>query len=137
MDEKSYILAFSNSIGVGPKGFLGLLKVYGSAEKAWNELSAEKYKEAGVGDKNFEKFQTFKQSFNILEYLSKLKKARVEFIPYGDKYYPQSLTLLDSPPIGLYVKGNKELLIRTLCCGFCHRFRHGNGGRWYCSQDYN
>jgi len=111
MDEKSATLAFSNSTGVGPKSFQRLLKIFGSAIKAWENTSAEKYKEAGIGERNFIKFESFKKSFSISEYSERLKKAKVEFIPFGDKYYPASIAQIDAPPIGLYVKGNKELLL--------------------------
>lgn len=98
MDEKDFVLAFSNSIGVGPKSFLKLLKLYGSAKDAYENCRPEKYKEAGVGEKNYQKFEDFKKEFDIKNYLEKLKKSRVEFIPYGDKFYPESLKVLDSPP---------------------------------------
>ncbi len=111
--EGNFALAFSNSSGVGPKSYQRLLKVFGSAENAWNSSSAEKFKEAGVGKVNFAKFEAFKTKFNIANYVEKLRKTKVEFIPYGDKYYPVGLTKIDSPPIGLYVKGDKELLLET------------------------
>ena len=111
MSESDFILAFSNLTGVGPKSFLRLLKVYSSAQKAWEKSSPEKYKQAGVGEANYKKFEQFKKDFDIAEYLRKLKKTKVEFIPNGDKYYPVSLTKIDSPPIGLYIKGNRKLLV--------------------------
>ncbi|HVZ12168.1 MAG TPA: DNA-processing protein DprA [Patescibacteria group bacterium] len=111
MIERDFILAFSNSVGVGPKGFQKLLKKFGTARDAWENDTLAKYKEVGIGKSNFAKFAEFKKSFDIQNYLGMLNKARVTFIPYGDKYYPESLRKLDSPPIGLYVKGNKELLL--------------------------
>ncbi len=114
MVEEDYILAFSNSIGVGPKSFLKLLKLYGSAEKAWRQSSPEKFKNAGVGKVFYGKFENFKKEFNIDEYKKKLQKAKVEFIPYGDKFYPESLKSIESSPIGLYVKGNKGLLLNCM-----------------------
>ena len=76
MEEKDFILGFSNSIGVGPKSLLKLLKIYGTALEAWNKSSQEKYKEAGVGEKNYAKFEEFKKTFSIEEYKKKLKKAK-------------------------------------------------------------
>lgn len=105
-----YSLMFSLSNGVGPKGFQGLLREYGSAKNAWEKVSEEKYRTAGIGKVNFEKFENFKKSFNLTVYNSMLEKARVEFIPYGDKYYPVRLSVINSPPIGLFAKGNKKLL---------------------------
>lgn len=109
--ENQFVLAFSNAPGVGPKGFQRLLKIFGSAEKAWNESSPEEYKKAGIGKVNFGRFDQFRREFDINEYLSKLKKAKVAFIPFGDKYYPEILRKIDSPPIGLFARGNKKLLV--------------------------
>jgi DNA processing protein len=109
MDEKTSILCFSNAPGVGAITFQKLLKLFGSAEKAWSGSSIE-LKKAGIGEKTYEKFDAFRKTFDIKEYVSKLKKAKVEFIPFGAKEYPERLTKLSTPPIGLYVKGNKELL---------------------------
>ena len=115
MDGKSATLAFSNAPGVGPKGFQKLLKLFRSVEHAWNGSassprgsSAEKYKEAGVGRLNFAKFDAFRKEFDIQEYLGKLKKAKVEFIPFGSNEYSERLAGIDAPPIGLYIKGNKK-----------------------------
>ncbi len=111
MDDRAAALAFSNSTGVGPKSYQNLIRLFGSPAKAWQESSQERYKEAGVGKAYYEKFESFRKTFDIKDYLARLKKAKVEFIPFGDKYYPVRLSQIDSPPIGLYIKGNKELLL--------------------------
>lgn len=111
MDEKIYYLGFSLAPGVGPKGFQKLINAFGSAEKAWNGSFAD-FKSARIGDAAFGKFDNFRKTFDIKEYLEKLHKARVEFIPFGDKYYPACLSKIGSPPIGLFVRGNKKLLVK-------------------------
>lgn len=108
--SENFILAFSLSPGIGPKGFQKLLKLFGSAESAWKG-SAEQFKTAGVGKVNFTKFGEFREEFDLKEYLEKLRKAKVEFIPFGDKYYSERLKKIDSPPIGLFTKGDQKLLI--------------------------
>ncbi len=108
--EDKFALAFSLATGVGPKGFQKLIRLFGSAQLAWNGSSSD-FKKAGVGKVNFAKFDEFRKTFGIREYQYKLRKARVEFIPYGDKYYPHRLTEIDSLPIGLFARGNKKLLI--------------------------
>ncbi|MBI2420595.1 MAG: DNA-protecting protein DprA, partial [Candidatus Levybacteria bacterium] len=110
MDEKIYYLSFSLSPGVGPKGFQNLLKLLGSAQNAWKGSSSD-FKKAGIGKANFAKFDGFRREFDIQEYLRKLKRARVEFIPFGDKYYPERLKKIESQPIGLFTKGNHKLLV--------------------------
>lgn len=108
--EINYYLAFSLAPGVGPKGFQKLIRLFGSAERAWKGSSSN-FKKAGVGKVNFAKFNEFRKTFDTREYLNKLRKARVEFIEYGSKFYPARLAKIDSPPIGLFVRGNKKLLI--------------------------
>ena len=108
--EGEFSLGFSLAPGVGPKGFQNLLKLFGSAREAW-KCSSSDFKKAGVGKVNFAKFDGFRREFDIREYLRKLKRARVEFIPFGDKYYPERLKKIESPPIGLFTKGNQKLLI--------------------------
>lgn len=106
---EKYFLAFSLSPGVGPKRFQNLLKIFGSAESAW-EGTAKQYSNAGVGKSAFGKFEEFRKVFDIGAYLERLKKAKVEFIPFGDKLYPAALQKLPSPPVGLFVRGNKKLV---------------------------
>ena len=108
--EVNFFLGFSLAPGVGPKGFQKLIRLFGSAQSAWNGSPSD-FKKAGVGKVNFAKFDEFRKTFDSREYLNKLRKARVEFIEYGDKYYPHHLTKIDSPPIGLFTRGNKKLLI--------------------------
>ncbi|OGH17244.1 MAG: DNA protecting protein DprA [Candidatus Levybacteria bacterium RIFCSPHIGHO2_02_FULL_40_18] len=109
MSENDFCLAFSLAPGVGPKRFQNLLEIFGWAEKAWNG-SEDKFKAAGIGKVNFSKFQAFRKTFDLAGYRKKLRKAKVEFIPFGDRYYPKRLANIDSPPIGLFIKGNKKLL---------------------------
>lgn len=116
MGIKSLALGFSLAPGVGPKRFQNLLKAFGSAKDAWDG-SEEKFKLAGIGKVNFAKLEAFRKIFDISEYVSKLKKARVEFIPFESKEYPDSLRKLVDPPIGLFAKGNKKLLIEPRIIG--------------------
>ena len=114
--EDKYLLSFSISPGVGPKGFQKLLKEFGLAEKAWDGNSSD-FKKVGIGEVNFAKFDSFRKTFDTSEYILKLKKAKVEFIPFGDKLYPENLKKIDAPPIGLFIKGNKNLLSESNLIG--------------------
>ncbi len=116
VDEKNSTLGFSLGNGVGPKRFQSLLKLFGSAKLAWNG-GAPEFKKAGIGGVNFAKFGSFRKEFVLNEYLQKLKNAKVEFIPFGDRLYAESLRKLPDPPIGLFVKGNKKLLLKQNSIG--------------------
>ncbi len=103
-----YSLAFSIS-NLGPKSFQKLINEFGNAEKAW-EGDRSKYYELSIKDKTFATFDKFRKSFVIEKYVLKLKKQNVKFISFLDKEYPESLKKLEDPPIGIFCKGNVNLL---------------------------
>jgi len=106
-----FSLAFSVS-NLGPKTFQKILNKFGSAEKGW--MGSEKeYSEIDVVLKTYKTFNAFRKSFEIDSYITKLKKEKVEFIPFGDKLYPKILKQIENPPIGLFCKGNLKLLSHT------------------------
>lgn len=117
MDKNSSALGFSNAPGIGPKSFLKLLKIYGNSKNAWEESSAEKFRTAGVRESTCKKFEEFKRTFEVDTYSIKMKNAKVAFISYESDYYPANLREIDSPPIGLFIKGNVELLTKPNLIG--------------------
>lgn len=108
-------LAFSAS-NFGPKKFQTILNHFESLESAWIGTRAE-YLEIGINDKGFEAFNTFRKNFDVDKYVDKLKKEKVEFISFLDRNYPINLKKLENPPIGIFIKGNKELLHEKLLIG--------------------
>lgn len=106
---EKYFVFFSNASGIGPKTFLKLLNTFKTPEKIY-KASKSDLERAGLKGKSLEKYLTFKSSFDLNKYLEKMEKTKVEYVSYGDKYYPEGLIKIDSPPIGLFVKGNKYLL---------------------------
>lgn len=110
MNEKDYYIFFSYSLGIGPKTFLKLLEKFGTAGNIYNASERELIS-SGFKGKSLEKFLASKDEFDFKKYLEKMRMGKVEFIPYGDKYYPSGLRKIDSPPIGLFIKGNRNLLL--------------------------
>lgn len=110
MTEIEAALGFALFNGIGPATFQKLFKHFGSAEEAWKNLSEKDYRNKVVSQKVYEDFISYKESFNIQSYLVKLKKTKVTFVPRTDKKYPESLKKLARPPIGLFCRGNLELL---------------------------
>ena len=103
-----YSLAFSVS-NLGPKSFQKLLNKFGSSDRAWNATELA-YKELGILGLTFNKFEKFRREFDYVQYTGHLTKSKVEFIGFEDKRYPESLKKIENPPIGLFCKGNLELL---------------------------
>lgn len=120
MKDEDFYLAFLLSPGIGPKRLRELIRLFGTAEKAWNGLSRLdqikqddlKFKiyDLGIGEKTLEKFREFQNSYDSAKYKKKLELAKTKFISQIDKEYPESLKKLEDPPIGLFVKGNVSCL---------------------------
>ncbi len=117
MDENSACLCFSLSDGIGPKTFIRLLKHFGSAKNAWKDLDSANFKHAGISENLYKKFDSFRKTFDLNEYLEKLNKTKVTVISYTSDKYPELLKQLQSPPIILFCKGNLELLNSTTNIG--------------------
>jgi len=108
MDEFS--LGFSLFDGIGPKKYLMLIKKFGSAKDAWEKLDSLNARDSGISENLFQKFENFRKEFDPDFYLEKLKKTRVTFVAFEDPQYPGQLKDLDAPPIGIFCKGNLDLL---------------------------
>lgn len=108
MQEREYYLAFSFS-PLGPKRFLYLLDLLKTAENAWQSTQDE-LASVGIVAKTFEKFDTFRQHFEYSNIRNELEQKCITYLSQIDSLYPKGLLELDSPPIGLFVKGNPESL---------------------------
>lgn len=91
-EEQSYWVAFSVFPGIGPVRFGHLLDTFGTAKAAW---------EAPLSDK----FNQFKKTFNVDEYLKKLDTLHVSVLPLNDPKYPKLLKEISDPPFLLYIRG--------------------------------
>lgn len=104
----NYWLGWSQVSKVGPTRFAQLLTTFGTAETAWNateEELVEVLKPALTAQ-----FLDFRKTFSLEEYLEKMEKAKVSFIPLNDPSYPELLKAIKNPPFVLFVKGNLEIL---------------------------
>ncbi len=107
MDRK-YYLAFSQFPGIGPHKFRSLLAHFGSAEEAFR--ADKKDLEKIIGSKTSQKFDSFRNNFNLKEYEDQLTDKGIEYLCLIDDDYPSLLKLIPNPPFLLYVKGNKKIL---------------------------
>ncbi len=104
----NYALGFSVS-NLRPKSFQKILNNFESLDKGWNAPESQLAK-IGIIGKTFATFDKFRNYFDFVRYTVQMKKAKVEFISFLDKRYPSGLKKLSDPPIGLFCKGNLELL---------------------------
>ena len=108
MSERSYYLAFSNFPGVGPIKFNKLLKHFGGAMAAWN--GSIKDLEEVLKPSLTKKFEDFRKTFDIEQYLNQLRKQRISFVCLSDNEYPKLLRQISNPPIVLYIKGDVQIV---------------------------
>ena len=111
----TFALAFSAS-NIGPKKFQSILNHFENLEKAWAADEYE-YEKIGIIQKTYRTFDEFRKKFEKEKYEKELLEKRVTFISVLDKKYPKVLKKLESPPIGLFIKGNGELLSEKLLIG--------------------
>ncbi|WKY43167.1 DNA-processing protein DprA [Eubacteriaceae bacterium ES2] len=77
-----------------------------SDEKDFSEAAAFRNK------KQFEKFKKTNSLEAVEKDMRQMEAERIEYITIEDSCYPENLREIYNPPIGLYLKGNKNLLKR-------------------------
>jgi DNA processing protein len=105
MTEKEYLIALSVFTPFGPARLSLLLSYFKSAKKVWS-LSLKDLLEVGFKEKLALDFISFRDSFDIEKYLSKVNSLGINCLIKGEKGYPSNLAQIDSAPIVLYVMGD-------------------------------
>ena len=108
MQESDYYVFFSYSQGIGPKTFIKLLSYFKTAKNIYY-ASEEELEKAGLKGKSLDKYLEFKSKFNLQEVLTEIKHKKIWVLAYSD--FPESLRNISNPPIVLYGRGDKDLLM--------------------------
>ena len=117
-DDKPYWLAFNCFDGIGPLRFKLLLEYFGTAKAAW-EAEKQELVKIGLGQSLVENFCLFRQSFDILGYLERIKKAKVYVLTLKDEEYPKLLKEIQTAPPVLYIKSKNTEIIRRSYHNLC------------------
>lgn len=104
LKERHYWLGFNIFPGIGAKRFYHLLKIFGSAEKAWFASKKELYK-TNIPHSIIDRFIEFREKTNLFLELLRLEKSLIRFIIVEDEEYPINLKKIKNPPPILYLKG--------------------------------
>jgi len=104
LQERDYWLGFNIFPGIGPKRFYHLLKIFGSAKKAWLAKKDDLYK-TSIPQKIITNFLTFRDKIDLSLEILRLEKCLIRFIIVEDKDYPILLKKISDPPPVLYIKG--------------------------------
>lgn len=109
MSKNNYYIFFSYSKGVGPKTFIKLLSEFKTTENIY-KASKKNLEESGLKGKNLENYLKFKKEFNLEKTVKEVKEKNVWIIPYDD--FPEGLKNISNPPIVLFGKGDKNLILK-------------------------
>lgn len=104
LEERHYWLGFNIFPGIGPKRLYHLLKIFGSAKKAW-QAPREKLYQTKIPHSIINNFFEFREKVNFNQEILRLEKCLIKFITVEDKEYPLNLLKISDPPPVLYVKG--------------------------------
>ena len=110
-DDLIYNLGFSYCLGIGPMKYHGLKRYFNNIKKAY--LASRKELGKVLGLKLTERFIEFRQKFDPVKELEKLKVNGITVLSADDENYPQSLKNISDPPICLYVRGNLESVAKS------------------------
>lgn len=99
-----YLIWLQSALGAGNIRAVRALKAFGSAENIYKASPSER-KAAGVfSPKDLKRLNDIKTG-TVKGIIADCRKYGIDIIPLGDKKYPYCLTVIDNPPLVLYVKG--------------------------------
>ncbi len=109
--EVLYQAALARIPGVGARLLRELRTVFGTYANAWNAAPAEWLDVPGASGGLRDRFETFRSSFDLKAFSSKLKEDGIFLIGLDQPGYPEALAAISSPPPVLYARGNIEPLL--------------------------
>ena len=99
-----YFIALQEVLGAGNNRVIGILNYFGNPENVFREDNKIR-----VSSELFTKSELKKlKDFDISEaerIIEVCRKNDIQIIPLGDKRYPYCLSVIENPPLALYVKG--------------------------------
>ncbi|MFC1633180.1 DNA-processing protein DprA [Patescibacteria group bacterium] len=104
-----YLHALRSVEGIGARRLLRIIKLFGSAQKAYN-ASPQSLLDLKLRPAIVSSFEEMKETMNLKQELSQLKKNNIELVSIYDAGYPDLLKKIFDPPPLLYLKGDRELL---------------------------
>lgn len=99
-----YLVWLNECMGAGNPRSVKALNYFGNAQRIYNASSTER-QESGVFTKQeLTKINSISLSV-AMKILAECRAEKITLIGYGDKAYPSALSVIDNPPVVLYVKG--------------------------------
>ncbi len=104
MDERSALLAFNLTAGLGPQRVRTLINYCGSAQAAWHATSAD-WQAAGIDRRSIQAWQTARVSLDLAAEWAAIEAAGISVVIEGDAAYPPQLASMVHAPLLLYMRG--------------------------------
>lgn len=99
-----YFIWLQGALGAGNIRAVKALKYFGNAENIYKASSSERKAAGMFSPKDLSRLSGTKiDTAKII--IDDCRKYGIDIIPLGDKKYPYCLSVIDNPPIVLYVKG--------------------------------
>ncbi len=103
-DEMKYLVWLNEVLGAGNIHSITALNYFGDAQKIYNSSKEEKIK-SGIFTKNeIDQFDKIPLS-KAVDIMADCRSLGIDIIGFGDKAFPSALSVIDNPPMVLYVKG--------------------------------
>lgn len=99
-----YFVWLNEALGAGNPRFISAIEFFGEPRKIYYASEDERRKSGVFSKHDLLKLKTTSLA-SALKIITDCEKENVSIIPFGDKRYPTALSVIDTPPIVLFVKG--------------------------------
>lgn len=110
IEEKLYSIWISLIKDLGIKKYTKLIQRFGSKKDLWKASKKEIMQVQGISEKIADLISNKEIKKDVIRHLKYMQKNNIDILTIEDKNYPELLRKISSPPINIYVKGNKEIL---------------------------
>lgn len=107
---KEYWIWLSRIKKVGAIKKRKLLQTFGTPKNIWNAKKMELIGVEGIGEKIADEILDDKYKKDLFKYIGEMEKSKIDLITIEDPEYPQVLKNIYDYPVGIYIKGNKNIL---------------------------
>lgn len=108
--DKIYKIWISLIKNLGIKRYTKLIQKFGSRENLWKAKKEQLEKVEGIGEELATIISNISIKKDLIRHLNYMEKTNIDIISIEDKEYPSLLKNIYSPPLNLYIRGNKEVL---------------------------
>ncbi len=99
--------------GIGPRRSLDLLQAFGSVEEIFRADRSSLLRVSGLNHVLVDALLAPPDDELITGQLKLMERFHTRLLPYWDEHYPKALKEIYDPPIGLFYRGNREILSLT------------------------